>query len=254
MSSRRQVGLTAAITLFLVAAIMAFILWFSNGFAGISTGIVLPVHSGTPPEDTSAHITFAPDANAYARDIQLTAENARDVIATLSRPEAYSCRIVSTVYSGDRHISSTTELVKDGGHYRLTRTDYYGQSVNYIIGDSFTYVWRDADYRIYRTAEFSQDVLSGVPTYEDMLALNAKEFLSVSQVRYDNQLCLYAEYVDGKHTEKRWISLDTGLLIYAQTYKDGQIIYSMGLSQVIYNSIPDNAFTLPDGTVLFHGE
>ena len=53
------------------------------------------------------------------------------------------------------------------------------------------------------------------------------------------------------YTERYWISVDSGLLVAAETEKDGEVVYAMTARDVVSPlDETQGIFVLPDGTVL----
>ena len=68
----------------------------------------------------------------------------------------------------------------------------------------------------------------------------------------EDQPCVYVEAgTELGYTERYWISVDSGLLVAAETEKDGEVVYAMTARDVVSPlDETQGIFVLPDGTVL----
>lgn len=64
--------------------------------------------------------------------------------------------------------------------------------------------------------------------------------------------CVYVavEVEDLSYVEEYWISVDTGLLVHAESRKGEEVFYRMSGYTVETPATPGQTFALPDGTVL----
>ena len=90
-------------------------------------------------------------------------------------------------------------------------------------------------------------------TYEDVLALPSERIVDAGYGSYSEHPCIYVETdVDELgYLERYWVSVDSGLLIAAETLKGEQVVLSVNATYPITTPCPSNVrFALPDGTVL----
>lgn len=107
-------------------------------------------------------------------DITIDVNNAKTVIATLTRPAAYSSRIENTIYyDGGSAALYCHRYVRDN----VMRTDTLGsdnqvQSTLIRVPDSKVYAWNAGDSTAYqgKAGDFTDDAAAMLPTYEDVLA------------------------------------------------------------------------------------
>ena len=97
------------------------------------------------------------------------------------------------------------------------------------------------------------DLAQHIPTYEDVLALDPADITDAGFVVRDSVPCIYVEVeVEGLgYLERYWVSTENGLLVSAETSKDGVIVMRMGSTEAdVLQTADEDRFTLPDGTVL----
>ena len=85
-----------------------------------------------------------------------------------------------------------------------------------------------------------------------MLELEPERIVEAGFGERDGMSCIYVETdIDELgYLERYWISTDNGLLVGAETEKEGQIVLSMTSTEADVLQQEGN-FTLPDGTVLY---
>ena len=119
-------------------------------------------------------------------------------------------------------------------------------------GEGTLYLWynNDREYRSYPADRWSADLSQRIPTYEDVLALERDSITDTGYEEKSGTPCIYVEVEDPElhYRQRYWVSVSDGLLVAAETVKDGQVVLSASASGM--ESTEGTAFTLPDGTVL----
>ena len=86
-----------------------------------------------------------------------------------------------------------------------------------------------------------------------MLALDRDDITAAGYELRGDLPCVYVEVFQSElqYRERYWVSVESGLLVAAETIKDGETVYRMSSYQV-ESPLSDakDSFTLPDGTVL----
>ena len=135
-----------------------------------SIGITLPTGDAeVPVTSTGSQLLTAQNV----ADVEITTDNVRNVIASLSRPDAYSCIIENRLYyAGGSSSLRCRRYVRDG----LIRTDTLTEtgSVRSSLmrrGDTI-YSWNADNSAVFEgsAGNFSDDAAAMLPTYEDVLA------------------------------------------------------------------------------------
>lgn len=194
--------------------------------------------------------------------VEITPATVQSVIASMSRYESYSRTLTVTYSWGDDESGVVvTQVWTDGGWTRTAAVRASGLSENTILGDGRLWLWydtgdEDSEQLVYEGAaeEISGDLLQRMPTYEDILALDVESITAAAYVLRNGQPCIYveAELRDLGYLYRYWISETSGLLMAAETEKSGVLVYKMESNEVVNPmSAGGEAFTLPDGTVLY---
>lgn len=187
--------------------------------------------------------------------VEVTTDSVQAVIASLDRAASYHRQFsVRTYWPGGSGTTTVYTWVDDGftysrctlpsGHIRYCLSD--GDTMYYWYGSSSTYLTAPAD-------SMSEDLAQYMPSYEDVLDLDPKSICDAGYVAYAGHPCIYVESKTEElaYLERYWVSVESGLLVAAQTLKDDQIVYSMDASGSFQTPCPSNvSFSLPDGTVL----
>jgi hypothetical protein len=189
--------------------------------------------------------------------VEVTPETVQSVIARMSRYKRYS-RTISIQYSWQGGTSEViTAQVKVADDWSRCDTTLIGGAVEHsIVGDSTLWYWYDdSDSWLECPVDgYAQDLLQRIPTYEDVLELDRTEIVDTGYEEKDGEACVYVE-VEPEQTgdrERYWISVTSGLLVCAETERDGLVVYAMSSSNMVSPlADEEGAFALPDGTELY---
>ena len=248
MEDRKRTALAVVIiAVVLVAVLYSFSL---NLFAAIPE-LVLADPNATASVDSGED----PDERGGVA-VEVSVQTVQSLVASLARYESYSRSMTMEYFSGGEPAGTVTaQTWVDYGWTRSSVTLSSGRVENSIVGGGQLWLWYDQDNRVYAgPAEgMSADLIQRLPTYEDVLALDRDSIMDAGYVERDGQSCVYVEAVLSElgYVERYWVSETSGLLMAAETEKDGELIYSMVSHEVI--SPLDQAagvFSLPDGTQL----
>lgn len=191
--------------------------------------------------------------------VEVAPNTVQSVIAQLSRYESYSRTVIVTYFwGGGESETLSSQVWEDGGWTRVDTTLSSGVRECVILGDGTQWLWyddgtEDASRQIFTGAvkEGASDLTQRLPTYEDVLELDAAHITGAAYVEYEGQPCIYVEaeqQVLG-YLYRYWISVSNGLLMAAETEKSGMIVYRMNSNEVISPMAADGqVFVLPDGT------
>lgn len=235
----------------LVAVVIAVALFsaFSVNWFHKTPAVILPTL--TPAPSATAPTAAAGD---YQR-VEVTTATVQRVVATLERPESYARTLtVETVGENGAVGQTTAQVVVDGGWTQVTATLPDGRVCHTIVGEEKRYVWYDNQrtWQEYPAQERSADLSQRLPTYEDVLALNQSEIVDAGYANSGNLPCIYVavEAEELGYIEEYWVSVDTGLLVRAESRKAEDVFYSMSGYIVETPATPGLDFSLPNGTVL----
>ncbi len=236
----------------LVAAAMAVALFsaFSINLFHKTPEVILP--SLAPlPSDAAPGQTSGGD---YER-VEVTADTVQQVVANLERPESYARTITAELLDETGGFGATQAAVTvDGGWTQTTLTFPDARVQHSLIGDGKRYIWYGSErtWREYDASERSADLSQRLPTYEDVLTADKEDVVAAEYALSEQLPCIYVAVAQEElgYLESYWISVDTGLLVHAESSKDGVVFYRMSGYTVETPATPGLNFSLPDGTVL----
>lgn len=238
-----------------VAVLIALILLFAvfgsfaySIFSSRTASVTLPSLS----PDTSTDLP----SGQHDLHIEVTVDTVQAIIASLHRQDSYYRQLTcQTFWNGGSSITSAQTWVDSG--YTYSRVVLPSGSVRYSLSDGDVLHFWYAGSGTYLTAPadtLNADLAQRIPTYEDVLALPTERICDAGYSAYGGEHpCVYVETsVDELgYKERYWVSVETGLLVAAETEQDGQIILSVNATHPIISPCPSNIkFALPDGTVL----
>lgn len=223
----------------------------------LSSGLLHTRGTGiTLPEGSESTLIVSEGSHLLAEQtidqIDINASNVQQVIASLKRPEAYSCSIVNTIYyTGGSSSLSCRRYARDG----LLRTDILDsnkavQSTLVRDGDTI-YAWDRGDSSAYqgKQGDFSDDAAAMLPTYEDVLAYDI-EIRSASRQDVDYEPCIRVECEQDGYSCVYYVSASSGLLKTASFYS-GDTLTRQVTIQDLHTDAPDKSlFALPNGKSL----
>lgn len=187
--------------------------------------------------------------------VGVTPDTVQSVIADMTRYRSYS-RTLSVQYTWDGGTGGiTAQVMVDDGWSRCDATLSSGIVERSIVGDGTLWYWYDNGEQ-YLTADAgseTEDLVQYLPTYENILALDPTDILDAGYEEKNGDPAIYVE-AEGSlegYVERYWVSVQSGLLTAAETEKNGVVVYTMSSGSAVSPlSEAENAFTLPDGTVL----
>ena len=239
----------AVITLIFIAILGSFgrSLFFLN-----TPSVELPEKEDVFSAGSSS--TFPQDSSQY-QSVSVTPATVQSVIATLARVDSYSREITLESFWSDGSSTSTVQVWADGGWTHSRQAMPSGVVRHDLVGAGTLYYWYDGS-PLYESApadDRSADLAQRIPTYETVLALDPGTITAAGYELRGEIPCVYVE-VDLKELgilERYWVSIDTGLLVSAETSQGEQLLYRMTAYSSIITPCPFSAsFSLPDGTAL----
>ncbi len=204
--------------------------------------------------DHMGQVSANPEAGGIP--VEVTPQTVQLVVASLTRFESYS-RNVTAAYlqNGETVGTISAQVWVDDGWVRTDTMLPSGVMESSVVGDGKIWLWYDGSDEVYQTVadEHSADLTQRLPTYEDVLTLDASGITQADYVERDGQDCIYLEFEQPElgYLYRYWISVSSGLLIAAETEKAGELVYTMssyGISSPLSEEL--EMFVLPDGTTL----
>lgn len=237
--------------------------YFHMGFAVLLAVVVLILVRGSLREAADIVLPEMPaDSSGADGDgsqngvnvISVTPSTVQAAISTLDRPVAYQRRqTVETFWSSGS--GKSVSQVSVSGSYTRIDTPLVDSSVSHmLISGGTAAVWYDeeTEWTTLRTAQFTADIAQRMLTYERVLDLPTENITEADYREYEGVHCIYvadAENEEG-YSEKFWVSVHSGLLIAAERYHRGQLIYRFTASEPETEEPDGNLFLLPDGSTL----
>lgn len=230
-----------------VALVLLVLLFVVRGALHRPARVVLPQESGSGDMNNAVQ-----DDSAVGR-IAVRPETVQSAVATLERPAIYSRAItIERYYSGGSGVERSSVSV-DGSWTRIDTEKAGGALSHTILNGERTWVWYGGSESYYESAAaFTADEEQGIPTYEDILRLDKDRIAQADYRLLDTVDCIFVETAadDSGYIERYWVSVSDGLLCAAEKLQGEDVVYRMAGMTVDSGSVAEDAFTLPDGTVL----
>lgn len=247
MKKRSTTALIAAMAVVAAGVFVSFFLSFSTQD---------PEHEITLPGQGSAVIDTSPEIQEENRQLIQTVtvdvSNIQAVIASLARPDAYQSRSELTYFYRDTQSVTGCQLWKRDSWVRTSQFLEDGSAGQQaLIGPAEVYLWSGEEpYVRFPVQENDVDLYGFMPTYEDLLRLDAKDLLAGEVRDVDGRMCLYAVSRDPlTGEEEQWyVLVENGLLLYAEGALEGVPTYAFHLTELQLEQPDENLFLLPDGT------
>lgn len=187
--------------------------------------------------------------------VEVTVDTVQAVIASLNRASSYYRQLsVQTFWEGGSGTTSVQAWADDG--YTFVRSALPSGQARYTLSTpDEVYYWYggSAAWLTAPKDSLSADLSQRIPTYEDVLALDKQDISAAGYESFGDHPCIYVEtHLDElNYRERYWVSVESGLLIGAQTLKEDVLVYSVNATAPIQTPCPtDSVFVLPNGTVL----
>jgi hypothetical protein len=249
LEPKKRLALAIAVIALIAGAMLTS---FGRSLFALNTpSIQLPVLSDDPPTGSDSQSEHTP----YQK-VEVTPQTVQNVIATLERSDSYYREVTIETLWEDGSSVTQVQVWVDGGWTHSQMVLPSGAIRHDIIGNGTLYYWYEGSstYCTVSADKFSSDLAQRLPTYETVLALDTSSITDAGYESRGDIPCVFVEVArdEVQTIERYWISVDSGLLVSAETDYNGQTIYRMSSYTPITTPCPSNAsFSLPDGT-LFH--
>lgn len=248
MEQKNRLLIVIAIVALMVAAFAAS--FGRSFFAAKTPEVILP-----SPSAGSADVSSADNQGQDYQRVDVTTQTVTGVIATLARPASYYRELtVETFWTGGSSTAQVQVWTDDGWSHSV-QTLPSGVVRHDLTGEDTLYYWYDGDqqYAAAPADEKSSDLAQHIPTYETVLELGPDEISAAGYELRGELPCIFVEVQrPGSGLLQRfWISVNNGLLVSAESERDGELIYRMTAYAPVQSPCPASAsFTLPDGEIL----
>ena len=231
----RRSKMLIILLLVLTAAVIAFALFFM-GRGVETTPVTLP-----SPGQSSAAETSMPGPER----VELTSENVAAVLAELNRAESYSGSVASEEFWDGGSASTQLQVWVSNGRTRV-RGERGGSPRNILVSEGTLYIWYDNVTGVFSGPwEGSADEWLRALSYEDVLSLPPEQITGAGYAQLSGEECVYVDYTGGLlgYTYRVYVSVSNGLLMGAEKYDGGSLIYRMFAEYEL--SVPDESLFVP---------
>jgi len=254
MNKRRTAVLVTLASVILVTGIL--LSFFSSSlFGNTPRPIVLPDASGGALVSGEGFDFPLSEDDALA--VEITTENVRQVVASLSRPETYVALAHITLFWDGGSSGLVRQVWVRGTYVRVDYIDLSNVTKSTALSDgSSTFFWTQGSAQLYRgqTAGESLDDLQGMPTYEAIASLDAQDILEAGRVNEGDKNYIYVRASEpGGYVGAYTLSADTGLLTGYERYMDGQLVFSAAID-TMNTTVDDAMFLLPTNEYIWDVE
>lgn len=247
--NKQKTALIAAMCAFVmvITLVLSFVL-SSNFFQNDESAIVLPSQINSDDTELGETVDFAAENARKIAQVEITPDNVQQVIASLSRPDSYSCLVSNTLYwdGGSstlqckqyvRQTASRVEQLRSSGEVDFVVLQYNGSIYAWDAGSSTYYSGQ--------AGSFTPAQAAMLPTYETVCALPAEQIQQADLLDVSGQpMVRVVAWQDGR-TAEYMISTVTGLLYRAVFTEEGVQTQSIQTSVLSLTQQKDNLFTLP---------
>lgn len=231
----RRSKMLIILLLVLTAAVIAFALFFM-GRSVETTPVTLP-----SPGQSSAAETSMPGPER----VELTSENVTAVLAELTRAESYSGSVTIEDFWDGGSASTQLQVWVSNGRTRV-RGERGGSPRNILVSEGTLYIWYDNVTGVFSGPwEGSADEWLRALSYEDVLSLPPEQITGAGYAQLSGEECVYVDYTGGLlgYTYRVYVSVSNGLLMGAEKYDGGSLIYRMFAEYEL--SVPDESLFVP---------
>lgn len=247
MEEKKRTLLAVAVSAIILLAVLYS---FGMNLFGDTPPIVV-----APPEESSVLEQETGVGSGGGIPVGVTPETVQALIADLSRYQSYSRTVTVRYQWGAEETGTVTALVRtDGGWTRCDSVLSSGVEEHSIWGEDTLWLWygQQRDWLSLPADRRTSDLMQYIPTYEDVLELEPEAIVGAAYEERGGLPCIRVDVRQEEtgYWERYWISVDSGLLVCAETEKEGRVVYAMTAFEVSSPLVDEEAFRLPDGTVL----
>ena len=214
------------------------------------------VHITLPaPSSASSDVQTDPEGNRSALSIvEITPKSVQAAIETLSRPASYRRTVtLEQFWEGGSGSWTVSAYVK--GKWQRTDRLMPDHRMRHTITDGETvYIWYNSEKTVFTApaGDITADHDQTIPTYEEILNLDASRIAAADYRDLEGLRCIYVETAESEngYALRYWVSVDSGLLVSSEKLYHGEVIYRMSALTLEPTAPVNSDFALPDGTQL----
>ena len=199
----------------------------------------------TPVVDEDSQLLTAQSVD----EVQIGPENAQQVIASVTRPQAYRCTIENTLYYSGGSSVMRCRRYADGSAVRTDTLNASGMVQSTVLRVKDTvYAWENGETTAYQGdwGSFSDDAAALLPTYEDVLR-DGVELQSASRQDVEQEPCIRVSFMQGGYRCVYDVSAVSGLLRSAAFYSGDTLTRKVTVENLKLERPDSRMFTLPSG-------
>ena len=204
----------------IAAAIVVLLFSIFGGIGGGKTPAVLLPGSGS---DTAGDSSLA----------NVTPKTVQSVIATLSRPDSYSCAVTTEDFWGEDGYGKSTLQVWVMGEFTRIQLTENSREKNILVSADGIWIW----YSDNSAQVFHADAAQGTDadrwmravTYEELMDMDADSITAAGYAKYAGESCVWAEYTTPElgYRCREYISVNTGILMGTESWDGTKLVYRM---------------------------
>ena len=248
MPNKQKTALIAALCACIMVATLglSFVL-SSNLFSTGESAIILPSELEDGELSTEDDV-LALENEKKIMQVSIGPDNVQAVVASLTRPEAYSCAITNTLYWDGGASSLHCRQYARNGAYRIETLDAEGGIVRVQLQyNDHIYAWDAGSSTYYsgQAGDFTPEEAAMIPTYETVCQLPAEQIQQAELIERSGQPMVRVVAEQDDRIAEYVISAATGLLYSAVFSEQGGRTQTIQTSVLSLSSPADNLFTLP---------
>lgn len=234
----------------MILAVALFTSFGRNLFYVSTPSVVLPSLTTTPDEG------FLQTEEGDLFRVEVSPKTVQTVIASLVPTESYYRSLSSTLFWEDGNSAQTSsEVWANGSLIHVKKTLPSGLVRHDILQHDWVYFWYEgaSSYLVTPGEAYCQDLAQFIPSYQSILDLDPSLITHATYETKGNLPCIFvsASVPPLFYQQHYWVSAETGLLVAAEIYQDGRLIYAMeGYAPASSLATDPVNFTLPNGVVL----
>jgi hypothetical protein len=236
----KKKNLLLAIILALAAVIVSFVIiqWRSN----IETPVISITEPSESPQDSGNR-----DGNDR---LEVSPETVQTLIASLNRPDSYTSSYTITRYYSGGQASEEMTVHHKGGKFRMIRLAN-NRTENAVVSNGEVHWWIDGAEALVSSSLADSgarvlDELASLVAYEGLLDVPAEDIYAASHETYKGENCIFVKYADSEaYTIELYISVDKRLLVEAEIFEAGTLIYRMQSVSTELTAPADEVFVPP---------
>ncbi len=183
--------------------------------------------------------------------VVVSVDSVQSVVDSLQRTDSYFQELTVELFWTEGSSATTVSVWRDGD-WIATQQKLPSGLVRYdLVGEDTRYYWYDnsTQWRSAPADSNAGDLSQHIPTYEDVVDLDAQSIVAASYQLYQGHATIYVETETEMGCQRFWISTETGLLLAAEAEENDTLIYRLTAEGPLQTPCPSTApFALPNGT------